>query len=476
MKAKVLIAVVATTLLWGPTTFQAQTPAPKLTVSPDSINFGAHDIGTATSVVAATTLTVSNGRNAAVSLSVSSSGPNTKDFSTSSTCGGTVAAKGQCQITVVFNPVMIANNACAERSATLEFKADTDVVRVQLTGRAYQNLGVSPSIVELPIQRWSSTAAPAAVLLTNYTDAQLESVTVTVNGNFTEDHAGCVKIDPGKSCSIFVTYPPRQSGDAKGVLALTGTIAPAVATTENSGKTEAACPAAPFRRLTTGVVLNGRSYSGWRWWRFDVHSWFLLAISAAFFFSLVLGRWHMIAKPTRAEIIAEVRALRARINADKLSHDSEEKQSRLRQINRLLDAALYPFEYPHFYDPTGTGTGTSIGAKDAGPVSDSLPSTWQRLRHAWFSVPTPTPQFPRWWTRVFDALFWTRGADFASWRLIHEAEREYASLLPLQSVQARLEVAEQELRNMNAPVTVALADRIHQSLSFGDVELLEQEK
>ena len=296
MKAKLLLVFAAVILLCGLTSVQAQTPAPKLTVSPSTIDFGDHDIGTATSTVATNTVTVSNGHNAAVSLSLTSSGPNTDDFKTTSNCGSTVPAKGHCQISVAFNPGMIKNGAGIitgtgpiDRSATLEFKTDTDtdIVTVKLTGRAFQNLGAAPSVVDLPIQRWVLADAPRPIVLTNYTDALLESVSVSVDGNFTEDHAGCVKIDPGKKCTIFVAYPPKESGDANGALAFTGTIAPAAAKTKNSGKIKTASATPPFRRLTRGVVLNGTSYSGWRRWQLDVHSWFLLGISAAYFLTLV---------------------------------------------------------------------------------------------------------------------------------------------------------------------------------------------
>jgi hypothetical protein len=43
-------------------------------------------------------------------------------------------------------------------------------------------------------------------------------------------------------------------------------------------------------------------------------------------------------------------------------------------------------------------------------------------------------------------------------------------------VWARLEVAEQELRVLNTPVTLALADRIHQSLTSGEALILERAK
>lgn len=67
--------------------------------------------------------------------------------------------------------------------------------------------------------------APVPLWVTNYTDTQLESLAVTVTGNFTEDHSGCNKVKPGDSCVICVTYPPKQSAAAQVSLAFSGTLA-----------------------------------------------------------------------------------------------------------------------------------------------------------------------------------------------------------------------------------------------------------
>src|SRR5208337_1693171 len=112
-------------------------------------------------------------------------------------------------------------------------------------------------------------------------------------------------------------------------LAFTGTLAASPPATD----TRTAAP--PFRRLTRGVVLNGTISSGWRYGRFDASTWFLLGLAAIYFLSLVAVRWHMIAKPARAEIVAEIRSISARVNAESGSlPESREKQAQLREINR----------------------------------------------------------------------------------------------------------------------------------------------
>jgi hypothetical protein len=473
MKATTLAVLVAIGLPLCCTPTKAQTPSPKLTVSRSSVEFGDHDIGTVTPTRADNTLTILNGGDAAANFSLNLSGLNPKDFSKSSTCGDKVPAKGQCDITVLFRPRMTIVNGVVgpgpiARSATLEVKGDSNTVQVQLTGSAFQNLGASPAVVDLAIPRESSVAAPRLVSLTNYTDTQMESVEASVTGNFTEDHAGCVKVNPGDSCAVYVTYPPKQSADARGSLAFTAALAAPLPATN----TPAAAP--PFRRLTRELVLNGTIW----FWPFAPSTWFLLGLAGIYFLSLVLVRWHMIAKPVRAEIVAEIRSISARVNAESASlPESREKQAHLREINRLLDVALYPFQHPHFFKLAASGT-------------DDRPGWWARVFNALSRQPAAPesnegdhrqsqeeiPPYPWRRTRVFNALFWTRGSELAGRRLVHEAERQFVELLPLQPVWARLEIAEQELRALNVPVALALADRVHESLASGQAEVLERER
>lgn len=488
MKATLFVLVAISLLCCTPTS--AQTPSAKLTVSSSSIDFGDHDIGTATP--ADNPLTLRNDTDAAVTLSVTSSGLNSDDFLTdNSTCGDKLPPKGQCAIKVVFNPRMAIDNDRVlspnpiARKKTLEIKGGSDTLQIQLTGRAFQNLAVSPSIVELAIQRWSSAPAPGPLLVTNDTDSQLESLAVTVTGNFTEDHSGCVNVKPGDSCVIYVTYPPKQSAAAQGSLAFSGTLAaipvgpkpPETQTNQNPNPPEKSAqgtnpappktdpsPAPLFRRLTRGVVLHGTISSGWHWWRFDVGTWFLFVMAGIYFLSLVGVRWHMIAKPTRAEVVSEIEAIRARVAAESAwIPESPQKKAALNEINRLLHLAICPF----------------LGAR-AGAVQSWLRGVF-RTPHRQAApagqetnLPTGETTHSGPSTRIFNALFWTRGTEFAAWKLAHEAERQFVELLPLQPVWARLEIAEQELRALNTPVTLALADRIHQSLTSGEAVILER--
>ena len=190
----------------------------------------------------------------------------------------------------------------------------------------------------------------------------------------------------------------------------------------------------------------------------------------------MLGRWHMVARPARFEVISEVRAMRSRIHSVILDPTRQQlDNARLEQMNYLLDLASYPFRYPNFYDPSASAPHTQAAPRQASPSGDDLTAEILPI-NSHSATPVCRLAYPRWRTRVFDALFWTRGAEFAAWSLIHEVGHEFVKVLHLPMVRARLEVADQELRALNSPVAVALADRIHESLTTQDPEILEQER
>jgi hypothetical protein len=169
-----------------------------------------------------------------------------------------------------------------------------------------------------------------------------------------------------------------------------------------------------------------------------------------YFLGLVLVRWHMIAKPARAQLVAEVEAVRSRaVAATAGCSDSPELNERLARIHYLLDEAIYPFKYKGFpINPEAQGR-------------RALP-------------PAIVPPWHTAATRFFNALFWTRGQELAGWSLAHEAELQLVALLPSEAVRARLETAEQQLKDMNTPLALALADHVREALTSGEALMVER--
>lgn len=416
------------------TSCEAQTTSSTISLNPlDTMPFGDHDIGTATPQL----LTATNDGDAQMDLLVSISGKNPGDFSSGGKCLNGLKPKNSCQVTVVFAPTTIGQDNGEERTATLRVTNNNgEHEDVTLTGRAFQNLNISPSLLKFEGQVGAASSTAANVRLTNYTNSTVNGITVTATGDFTENHADCsTPLVPGGSCGILITFSPKQVGETSGSLTITANLS-------------------NLAGLPRSVSLFGEGLNrcknkfAFRTWDF----WLIPIISGLYFLGLVLVRWHMIAKPARAQLVAEVEAVRARAVAETGGRpDSVELNERLARIHFVLDLAIYPFRYKRFpINPASQG------------------------RRATPLIPPLAP--PMQWgpTRFFNALFWTRGHELAGWGLIHEAELQLVALLRAESVRARLGTAEQELRDMSTPLALALADQVRESLTSGEDLVVEQ--
>jgi hypothetical protein len=411
----------------------AQTTSSTLSVVPDTMFFGDHDIGTSTTK----SLTATNFGDVPTELMVSLAGETAGEYSWSSKCVGILLATKSCQITVAFSPVAIGKDKGdgEDRRAILSLSNDRgEHKEIQLSGRAFQNVNISPSVLEFETQTGSASNVTKTVQLTNYTNSTVNNITIAITGDFTENHAGCsTPLAPGGSCEILVTFSSKQSGAASGSLTVTAN--PSIG------------------RLPRTVSLLGRALNrcvvprfSWRSWSL----WLVLIIIGLYFLGLVLVRWHMIAKPARAQLIAQIETVRSRAVAESAGRpDSPELSERLQRIHFLLDFAEYPFKYRQF------------------PIN---PATQGRR------VPA-LPVVPPWHTgltRFFNALFWTRGQELAGWSLSHEAELQSVDLLRTEAVRARLELAEEQIRTMKTPFAAPFADRIRESLTSGEELLAER--
>src|SRR6185295_17746717 len=115
--------------------------------------------------------------------------------------------------------------------------------------------------------------------------------------------------------------------------------------------------------------------------------------------ALIFVRWNMIARPSRHFLVAEIGAVRNRV--DTLSPPN----SGLDRVLELLDRA------------------ERLVTAEAHSRRDQL----------------------------MDRLFWTRGQELAGWSYLHEAEEQLVFFLPEESVRAELERVEGDLREAGTP-------------------------
>lgn len=220
----------------------AASTTPQAVLSPTSVTFPNQTVNTTSSPVS---VTLSNPGGGVLNISnITVTGGDAGNFSETTTCGSTLAASGQCTISVTFTP-----NATRAFSATIMLQDDAgnspQSVTLTGTGVAAQSHSatLSPASIDFGSQAPGSTSAVQSLTLTNTGGAVLNisSVTLTgVNANaFSLANACGATLATGANCSIAVTFTPPSIGrfSANVTVADDATGTPQTATLVGTGTT-----------------------------------------------------------------------------------------------------------------------------------------------------------------------------------------------------------------------------------------------
>jgi hypothetical protein len=187
-----------------------------LTLSPTVLNFTAQNIG---STSAGQTVTLKNSGGTDLHINgISLSGVNAGDFAQTNTCGSTLSAGAQCDVTVAFTP-----SASGARAANLEIGDDAAVGTAELalmgTG-AVANAQLSATALDFGQETAGVTSSAQTVTLTNGGTAALSITSIGVSGNFAETNTCGSSLAAGAQCSIQVTFSPVSSVNYTGQLTI----------------------------------------------------------------------------------------------------------------------------------------------------------------------------------------------------------------------------------------------------------------
>jgi Abnormal spindle-like microcephaly-assoc'd, ASPM-SPD-2-Hydin/IPT/TIG domain len=406
-----------TPLVFGNTTFSVNPKPPD-----EQLDFKVHDIGTTTPQ----TVAVRNESDKAIDLQVVIL--NTSEYFWSSRCLKDLRPKQTCEVTVTFTPRM-ATPSGQQTKAEMQISANGESEKLALTGVGFPNFNVSPERLSFGDQLVNGSSSPQVLTATNNTGKALSNLQVTPTGDFKETHSDCQAVNAGASCAISVVFSPKHEGPTTGALTVSVSPSDAIVSSRVAGLSgNGALQCNPIRlSYTLGTAI-------------------VVIVCGIYFLGLVLVRWHMIAKPARLQLRAQILAIRARLESDTTGFSPrDELTTRKKEIGALLDCALY-----------------GIKAKND-PCESSVRGAGEREQ-------APPPRI----TRVANALFWTRGHELAGWGLAHEAEEQLVALLPLERVRARMETAEQQLRQINTAPAISMADRLRDALHSGDAILQER--
>jgi lysophospholipase L1-like esterase len=204
-------------------------PAPAVALTPASLAFGAHDVGTTSAPLAST---LRNSGTAPLTISVIDlAGANAADFAQTNDCPlapATLPAGSSCTISVLFTP-----SAGGARSAavTIADDASDSPQSLALTGTGAQPapaVSLTPTSLAFGSQRVATTSGTLSVTLTDSGNAPLTIGGIVLGGASTGDYAetdDCpvapATLAAGGSCTIRVSFTPTATGSRTASVAIT---------------------------------------------------------------------------------------------------------------------------------------------------------------------------------------------------------------------------------------------------------------
>ena len=185
--------------------------APNVSLSPTNLNFGGQQVG---STSPPQTVNLNNTGNGPLLISnIASSG----DFAQTNTCGNSVAAGGNCSISVTFTPT-----ATGTRNGTLTITDNNNGVNgsqqtVPLTGMGTDSgAGLSPNSLSFGNQVVGTTSPAQKIILSSNGNTNLNLSPFTFTGanptDFAQTNNCPPSMPPGTQCTINVTFTPTQTG------------------------------------------------------------------------------------------------------------------------------------------------------------------------------------------------------------------------------------------------------------------------
>jgi sugar lactone lactonase YvrE len=167
--------------------------APAATLTPSTLNFGSIETGTKST---AQNATLTNTGNAPLAIaSVSLTGTNSAAFTSTNTCGSTLAAGASCSISVTFNPTSAGTDA-----ATLS-------VNDNAPGSPQTSSLVGVATAPPPAADFSIAATPANQSVTSGSSAVYQVNLASINGSFTQQVTFAAS---GLPTGATVTFTPAS--------------------------------------------------------------------------------------------------------------------------------------------------------------------------------------------------------------------------------------------------------------------------
>ncbi len=186
-------------------------------LSTTSLNFGGHVVGTQSP---AQKVTLTNTGGLALVLSIAITGTDSTDFLQQNNCGKTLAAGATCTIGVVFAPTQVGPRTAAV-TITNNGEGPQTVSLSGIGVLSGPNATLSPSNLIFATQLVGTTSTSQPITLTNWGTQTLQIAGGSITGDFGQTDNCHPRLAPGASCTINVTFTPKQRGTRSGILSIT---------------------------------------------------------------------------------------------------------------------------------------------------------------------------------------------------------------------------------------------------------------
>ena len=182
-----------------------------LSITPATLAFGTVAVGTTS---ASKTVSITNNQSSTLSYSFAASG-NYAVASTGTTCTGTLASKGKCNIAVTFAPTAAgAINGGLAISDSTSFSPQVVGLSGTGSGGATAPLSFTPTTLMFAAQAVGTTSAGKAVTVKNTSASSVTLSSLATSGDFavagsgTKPCAASLNLAAGVSCTMSVTFTP----------------------------------------------------------------------------------------------------------------------------------------------------------------------------------------------------------------------------------------------------------------------------
>ena len=190
---------------------------PSVKLSPSSISFSPQLVDPGQAASAPQKIMLTNSGNASLTITkIESSG----GFSQTSDCpiNSGIAAGATCTIHVTFSPNVVGDILGA---VTITDNGTGNPHVLPLSGTGLAPVGLSPVSLDFGTVGVNNTSAPQMVTVTNNQIVALNIGNISASGDYTAVPNNCSSLQPGKSCTIAVSFHPSTAGIVPGALTLT---------------------------------------------------------------------------------------------------------------------------------------------------------------------------------------------------------------------------------------------------------------